>query len=169
MHARAVPHYRRVIEAQPGSEHAAIGLAILELFSYLGWVGFEYTLPVLVDASIIVAGGQESMSMAPHAAHLRQGQKMGDLKYIDTMIRDGLRRTGYDEVALTSLSTAGSWKCSASTPAKAGSKATCLPVDTDSSHATKPLSTSSIPCSTSTPSGSRSLKRRSPGADRSRR
>ena len=42
------------------------------------------------DARIIVAGGQESMSMAPHCAHLRAGQKMGDLKFIDTMIKDGL-------------------------------------------------------------------------------
>ncbi len=42
------------------------------------------------DASIVVAGGQESMSQAPHCANLRNGQKMGDLKFIDTMIRDGL-------------------------------------------------------------------------------
>ena len=42
------------------------------------------------DASIIVAGGQESMSMAPHCAHLRAGQKMGDMKLVDTMIKDGL-------------------------------------------------------------------------------
>jgi acetyl-CoA C-acetyltransferase len=42
------------------------------------------------DAKIIVAGGQESMSMAPHAAYLRSGQKMGDFKMIDTMIKDGL-------------------------------------------------------------------------------
>ncbi|MEZ5783333.1 MAG: acetyl-CoA C-acetyltransferase [Rhizobiaceae bacterium] len=42
------------------------------------------------DASIIVAGGQESMSMAPHAQHLRSGTKMGDLKLVDTMIKDGL-------------------------------------------------------------------------------
>ena len=42
------------------------------------------------DADIIVAGGQESMSLAPHAAHLRNGVKMGDLKFIDTMIKDGL-------------------------------------------------------------------------------
>ena len=42
------------------------------------------------DADIIVAGGQESMSMAPHAAHLRNGTKMGDTKFIDTMIKDGL-------------------------------------------------------------------------------
>jgi acetyl-CoA C-acetyltransferase len=42
------------------------------------------------DARIIVAGGQESMSMSPHCAHLRQGVKMGDYKMIDTMIKDGL-------------------------------------------------------------------------------
>jgi acetyl-CoA C-acetyltransferase len=45
---------------------------------------------ILGDAQIVVAGGQENMSMSPHAAPLRQGQKMGDLTYIDTMIRDGL-------------------------------------------------------------------------------
>ncbi|MEX6508070.1 acetyl-CoA C-acetyltransferase [Jiella sp. M17.18] len=42
------------------------------------------------DAKVIVAGGQESMSMAPHAQHLRSGQKMGDLKLVDTMLKDGL-------------------------------------------------------------------------------
>ena len=42
------------------------------------------------DSNIIVAGGQESMSLAPHAAHMRAGTKMGDLKLIDTMIKDGL-------------------------------------------------------------------------------
>ncbi len=42
------------------------------------------------DAKIIVAGGQESMSLAPHAAYLRAGQKMGDLKFVDTMLKDGL-------------------------------------------------------------------------------
>ncbi|WP_332654669.1 acetyl-CoA C-acetyltransferase [Brevundimonas sp.] len=44
----------------------------------------------LGDARIVVAGGQESMSQAPHAQQLRNGQKMGDLAFIDTMIRDGL-------------------------------------------------------------------------------
>ncbi len=44
----------------------------------------------LGDAEIVAAGGQENMSMSPHAANLRQGHKMGDMKYIDTMIRDGL-------------------------------------------------------------------------------
>jgi acetyl-CoA C-acetyltransferase len=42
------------------------------------------------DAKIVVAGGQENMSLSPHAAHLRNGQKMGDLSFADTMIKDGL-------------------------------------------------------------------------------
>jgi acetyl-CoA C-acetyltransferase len=42
------------------------------------------------DSTIVVAGGQESMSQAPHCAHLRDGVKMGDLKMVDTMIKDGL-------------------------------------------------------------------------------
>lgn len=45
---------------------------------------------ILGDANIVLAGGQESMSLAPHAAYLRAGQKMGDMQMIDTMIRDGL-------------------------------------------------------------------------------
>ncbi len=44
----------------------------------------------LGDASIVAAGGQENMTLSTHAAHMRAGQKMGDMKYIDTMIRDGL-------------------------------------------------------------------------------
>ena len=42
------------------------------------------------DANIIVAGGQESMSLAPHAAYLRSGVKMGEMKMLDTMLQDGL-------------------------------------------------------------------------------
>src|ERR1700722_6466211 len=42
------------------------------------------------DSKIVVAGGQESMSLSTHAAYLRAGQKMGDMQFIDTMIRDGL-------------------------------------------------------------------------------
>ena len=42
------------------------------------------------DADIVVAGGQESMSQAPHAAYLRSGTKMGSLEFVDTMIKDGL-------------------------------------------------------------------------------
>ena len=44
----------------------------------------------LGDADIVAAGGQENMSMSPHAQNLRPGQKMGDMQLIDTMIRDGL-------------------------------------------------------------------------------
>ena len=42
------------------------------------------------DAKIIIAGGQESMSLAPHAIHLRDGKKLGDVEIVDTMIKDGL-------------------------------------------------------------------------------
>ncbi|MDF1857257.1 acetyl-CoA C-acetyltransferase [Pseudooceanicola sp.] len=45
---------------------------------------------MLGDAEIVAAGGQESMSLSPHVAHLRAGHKMGDVNYIDSMIRDGL-------------------------------------------------------------------------------
>ena len=44
----------------------------------------------LGDSGIVVAGGQEAMSQAPHVAHLRNGQKLGDVKFIDSMIKDGL-------------------------------------------------------------------------------
>ncbi len=42
------------------------------------------------DSKIVVAGGQESMSMAPHAIHIRDGKKLGDAEIVDTMIKDGL-------------------------------------------------------------------------------
>ncbi len=51
-------------------------------------LGVQHIL--LGDATIVAAGGQENMSMSPHCANLRQGHKMGDMKYIDTMIKDGL-------------------------------------------------------------------------------
>ena len=44
----------------------------------------------LGSSKVVVAGGQESMSQAPHCSHLRDGTKMGDVKFIDTMIKDGL-------------------------------------------------------------------------------
>lgn len=53
-------------------------------------VALAYQQIVQGDARIVVAGGQESMSQAPHAQQLRTGQKMGDLALVDTMIRDGL-------------------------------------------------------------------------------
>ena len=44
----------------------------------------------LRDSKIIIAGGQENMSLAPHAIHLREGEKLGDTELVDTMIKDGL-------------------------------------------------------------------------------
>ncbi|MBZ8132858.1 acetyl-CoA C-acetyltransferase [Afifella sp. IM 167] len=63
------------------------------------------------DAAIIVAGGQESMSMAPHAAHLRQGVKMGDYKMVDTMLKDGLMDAfnGY-HMGVTAENVARQWQ-----------------------------------------------------------
>jgi acetyl-CoA C-acetyltransferase len=45
---------------------------------------------MLGDATIVAAGGQENMSLSPHVANLRAGHKMGDMKFIDSMIKDGL-------------------------------------------------------------------------------
>jgi acetyl-CoA C-acetyltransferase len=65
------------------------------------------------DASIIVAGGQESMSMAPHCQHLRAGTKMGDLKLIDTMIKDGLTDAFYGyHMGNTAENVARQWQLS---------------------------------------------------------
>ncbi len=65
------------------------------------------------DASIIVAGGMESMSMAPHCAHLRSGVKMGDFKMVDTMIKDGLTDAfhGY-HMGVTAENIAKRWQLS---------------------------------------------------------
>ncbi|GMB83190.1 acetyl-CoA C-acetyltransferase [Shinella zoogloeoides] len=65
------------------------------------------------DASIIVAGGMESMSMAPHCAHLRGGVKMGDFKMIDTMIKDGLTDAFYGyHMGITAENVAKQWQLS---------------------------------------------------------
>ena len=58
--------------------------------SSLRTVALGYQAIKVGDSDIVVAGGQESMSLAPHAAHLRNGKKMGNLEFIDTMIKDGL-------------------------------------------------------------------------------
>ncbi|MCC6863364.1 MAG: acetyl-CoA C-acetyltransferase [Rhodobacteraceae bacterium] len=67
----------------------------------------------LGDAKIIVAGGQENMSLSPHVAYLRAGQKMGDLSFIDSMIRDGLwdAFNGY-HMGQTAENVANLWKIS---------------------------------------------------------
>ncbi|MCY4259713.1 MAG: acetyl-CoA C-acetyltransferase [Rhodobacteraceae bacterium] len=44
----------------------------------------------LGDADVVIAGGQENMSLSPHVAHLRNGKKMGDVEFVDCMIKDGL-------------------------------------------------------------------------------
>jgi acetyl-CoA C-acetyltransferase len=65
------------------------------------------------DAQIIVAGGMESMSMAPHCAHLRGGVKMGDMKMIDTMIKDGLTDAFYGyHMGITAENVAKQWQLS---------------------------------------------------------
>jgi len=67
----------------------------------------------LGDADIIAAGGQENMSLSPHVAHLRSGHKMGDVKYIDSMIRDGLwdAFNGY-HMGQTAENVANQWQIS---------------------------------------------------------
>ncbi len=67
----------------------------------------------LGDADIIVAGGQESMSLSPHVAHLRAGQKMGDMAFIDSMIRDGLWDAfNHYHMGQTAENVAGQWQIS---------------------------------------------------------
>jgi acetyl-CoA C-acetyltransferase len=63
------------------------------------------------DAAIVVAGGQESMSLAQHAAHLRGGVKMGELKLVDTMLKDGLIDAfqGY-HMGITAENVAAKWQ-----------------------------------------------------------
>lgn len=67
----------------------------------------------LGDADIVAAGGQENMSLSPHVAHLRAGHKMGDVKYIDSMIRDGLwdAFNGY-HMGQTAENVANKWEIS---------------------------------------------------------
>jgi acetyl-CoA C-acetyltransferase len=67
----------------------------------------------LGDARIVVAGGQESMSMAPHCAHLRSGVKMGDFAMVDTMIKDGLTDAFYGyHMGVTAENIARQWQLS---------------------------------------------------------
>lgn len=65
----------------------------------------------LGDADIVAAGGQENMTMSPHAQNIRAGQKMGDMKLIDTMIKDGLwdAFNGY-HMGQTAENVAGKWQ-----------------------------------------------------------
>jgi acetyl-CoA C-acetyltransferase len=74
-------------------------------------VAMAYQAIKVGDSSIVVAGGQENMSLAPHCAHLRNGQKMGSLEFIDTMIKDGLwdAFNGY-HMGNTAENVAGKWQ-----------------------------------------------------------
>src|SRR3546814_13079203 len=58
--------------------------------SGLRTVALGYQAIRLGDSQVVVAGGQESMSQAPHCAYLRNGVKMGNFEMVDTMIKDGL-------------------------------------------------------------------------------
>jgi len=68
---------------------------------------------MLGDATIVAAGGQENMSLSPHVAHLRAGYKMGDVSFIDSMIRDGLwdAFNGY-HMGQTAENVANQWQIS---------------------------------------------------------
>jgi acetyl-CoA C-acetyltransferase len=87
-------------EGQNPARQAAVGAGIpFEATAYgvnqlcgsgLRTVALGYQAILAGDSDIVVAGGQESMSQAPHCMHLRNGVKMGDAALVDTMIRDGL-------------------------------------------------------------------------------
>ena len=87
-------------EGQNPARQAAIGAGLpFEVTAYgvnqlcgsgLRTVALGYQAIRGGDSTIVVAGGQESMSQAPHCIHLRNGTKMGDAEMVDTMIRDGL-------------------------------------------------------------------------------
>src|SRR5271168_4941888 len=87
-------------EGQNPARQAAVGAGIpYEATAYgvnqlcgsgLRTVALGYQAILAGDSDIVVAGGQESMSQAPHCMHLRNGTKMGDAQLVDTMIRDGL-------------------------------------------------------------------------------
>src|SRR5690242_17522466 len=87
-------------EGQNPARQAAIGAGIpVEVTAYgvnqlcgsgLRTVALGYQAIRTGDSAIVVAGGQESMSQAPHCIHLRGGVKMGDAQLVDTMIKDGL-------------------------------------------------------------------------------
>src|SRR5580692_299497 len=87
-------------EGQNPARQAAVGAGIpFEATAYgvnqlcgsgLRTVALGYQAILAGDSDIVVAGGQESMSQAPHCLHLRNGTKMGDVPMIDSMIKDGL-------------------------------------------------------------------------------
>ncbi len=85
------PARQASIHAGVPKEVPAYGVNIL-CGSGLKSVALGYQAILSGDSAIVVAGGQESMSMAPHCAYLRTGQKMGSVEFLDTMLKDGLMR-----------------------------------------------------------------------------
>ena len=95
-----MPRCAQVGQGQNPARQAAVGAGIpFEATAYgvnqlcgsgLRTVALGYQAILAGDSEIVVAGGQESMSQAPHCIHLRNGVKMGDAAMIDTMIKDGL-------------------------------------------------------------------------------
>jgi acetyl-CoA C-acetyltransferase len=83
------PARQASIHAGVPKEVPAYGVNIL-CGSGLKSVALGYQAILNGDSSVVVAGGQESMSMSPHCAYLRNGQKMGSVEFLDTMLRDGL-------------------------------------------------------------------------------
>ncbi len=81
----------RIAAINAGIPDSKTALQINQLCgSGLRSIALGYQAIMTGDANIIIAGGQENMSKSPHVAHLRNGQKMGDLKFVDSMIADGL-------------------------------------------------------------------------------
>ncbi len=81
----------RIAAINAGIPDSKTALQINQLCgSGLRSIALGYQAIMTGDANIIIAGGQENMSKSPHVAHLRNGQKMGDLKFVDSMIDDGL-------------------------------------------------------------------------------
>ncbi len=83
------PARQAAVNAGIPVEKTALGINQL-CGSGLRAVAFGWQQIASGDANIMVVGGQESMSQAPHAAHLRDGTKMGEMKMVDTMLKDGL-------------------------------------------------------------------------------
>lgn len=83
------PARQAAIAAGIPQEKTAYGINQL-CGSGLRAVALGYQAILAGDSSIVIAGGQESMSQAPHAVHMRNGTKMGNTELVDTMIKDGL-------------------------------------------------------------------------------
>ncbi len=83
------PARQASVNAGVPKEVPAYGVNIL-CGSGLKSVALGYQAILNGDSTVVVAGGQESMSMAPHVSHLRNGTKMGPVEFLDTMLKDGL-------------------------------------------------------------------------------